>query len=103
MPMRTVPSPADLRAEIEQRQAVAEARRLDGQLDDLGAGGAHRLRPRRQIGRHAVEVVHRQHHAPARGFGDEVGEVGLPLDVDVFGAARERLAEDRAGAPLPIP
>ncbi len=52
-------------------------------------------RPLRQIRRHAVEVVVRQHDAAAGRGREQIGEVRLPLDVDVLGAKSERLPEDR--------
>ena len=95
MPIRTTPpSTPGLGAEIEQRHAVAEPLGLDGNLDDFGAGRSHRLHEPGEIGRHAREVVVRQHDAPAARMRHEIVEARARFDVDVLRAERQRVGED---------
>ena len=95
IPLPALPALRDS-PEVKERQAVAKARRLDGQLDDFRAGRAHGRGTRGQIGRHAVEVVIRKDDATAGRGRDEIVEVRAPLDVHVLGAKCKRLAQDRA-------
>jgi hypothetical protein len=83
------------RGKIAQRQTVAEARRLHGELDDFRPCRAHCIGTLPKIGGDSAEIVRRQHDpAPARRR-QEIGEVGLPLDVDVFRAACKGVGQDR--------
>ena len=83
-----------LGAEIEQRHAVAEPVGLDGDLDDFGAGRSHRLHEPGKIGRHALEIVVRQHHAAAARVRHEIVEARARFDVDVLRAERQRVGEN---------
>ena len=78
-------APADV-SDLEQRQAIAQAIRLRGNLDHLGAGRAHRRARSGKIGRHLVEIVRRQDDAAAVCARDEIVEPRLPFDVDELGA-----------------
>ena len=61
-----------------------------------GAVAAHVAHPIGQVGRDALEVVARQHDAGARlGRPLLQRRGGLPLEVDVVGAQRERPRQDR--------
>ena len=100
-PISTIGAPPVCAPRSQQRQAVAEPVRRDGDLDDLGAGRAHRLRARRQ-GRPARR---RSREATARcgarrSARCRSAKLRAPLDVDVLGAERQRLGAGCAAAPL---
>ena len=86
-----------VRTEVEQRDAVAQAGRGGGDLDHLGAGRSHRLHSRREVGRHALKIVRRHHDAPSARRRDEIVEAGTPFDIDVFGAAPQGLGQGPEG------
>ena len=82
-------------SDFEERQQVAQRLRPGRDLHDAASGRAHVAHDAREIGRHAFEVVERQHDARLI-FGPQppIDALGLPLDVDVFRPGVERLAQD---------
>ena len=75
-------------AEIEERDAVAQARHRRGDLNHLGASRLHGMDASGEIRRHAIKRMGRQHDPPSPGPGDHIVEARAPFDVDPLRAER---------------
>ncbi len=89
------PVAAKRAAQFEERQTVGQPRGFDCDLHDTRSGGVHGAGSRREIGRHAVEIVRRQHDPIGVLRNQPSVESGTELDVHEFGAqGQQRLRED---------